>query len=219
MMQDEIQFQTPRGAQVTVTAENGTLYVDVPSAGVSNESAHLTTEKRKDVLDAGVQRQGGDKFRALIPVGDHKADIEQLREDSTPDVTDEPLVYTVEEYSKGTGSWGQELTGTRLVVNKKHAEMTDRQKELHRKVDRDHDVPTDANDGDEYGIDEILDDTRTTEEKEQDAIEVAQETGDEIVITSTTTECNDWHKECNLDHVAKIATPNGEIKTRRTHTY
>lgn len=40
---------------------------------------------------------------------DRREEIEQLREDSEPEQTDTPLAYEVEEYSKGTGSWGRSL--------------------------------------------------------------------------------------------------------------
>jgi len=215
---EEVKFTTERGADVTVTAKNGNIYVDVPSIDVINESAYLSTEKGKDVLDAGVQRQAGDKFRALIPVGDRKDEIEQLREDSEPEPTGEPLTYEVTETTR-KGSWGQEITKQKLRATKSYGEMTEKEKELDMKINKKNDVPDDAKAGDIVALEDIVGDTRTREEKDQDALEEAAETGEEIVISKSTTTCNDSHKECNLDHVTRVATPEGEIKTRRTHTY
>lgn len=143
--------------------------------------------------------------------------------DSTETLTtDAPLQYEVEEYTKTSraGGWGkQELTKQRLRTNKSYAEMTERERELHRKVDTDYDVPEDAEDGDVFALGDILDDPRTSDEIEQDALDEAVETGEEVVINSSTTDCNDPSRECNLDHVTRVATPDGEINTQRTHTY
>lgn len=213
-----ITFTTDRGADVTVTAENGTIYVDVPSVGVKNKSAILAVEKGMDVLDAGVKWHNGDKFRALIPVGDHKDEIERLREDSEPDPTDEPLAYEVTETTR-TGSWGQEITKQRLRRTKSYGEMTEKEKELDRKVNKEYDVPDGAEEGDIVAVEDILEDTRTREEKDQDALEEAAETGEEVIISESSSRCNNPSIECDVDHVTRVAKPDGEIETRRTHTY
>jgi hypothetical protein len=150
--QDEVTFTTERGADVTVTAENGTLFVGVesPAINIDRTSAFVETYKGIDVLNLGVHRVQGDRQKPQIPVGENKDEIEQLREDSEPEPTDELLAY---------------------------------------------------------------------EEKDQDALEESAEIGEEVVISKTTTYCNDSSKECNLDHVTRVATPEGEIETRRTHTY
>ncbi|RLM94369.1 hypothetical protein D3D01_16025 [Haloarcula sp. Atlit-7R] len=215
---DELSFTTDRGADVTVRAESGTLFVtfDAGNASVEDSSARLDREKGMDVLDAGTHRDNsGERFRALIPVDDRRDEIEQLREDSKDD---SPLTYEVEEYSKGTGSWGQELTGQKLVPSKSYNEMTEREQDLSMKVDTDR-VPDDAEPGDVLTFEDLLDDARTNEEKDEDALDEAAETGEEVVINKSTTSCNDSSKECNLDHVTRVATPEGDIESRRTHTY
>jgi len=215
---DSIEFTTDRGADVTVRAESGTLFVtfDAGDASVDDASARLDRENGMDVLDAGTHRDNsGERFRALIPVGDRRDAIEQLREDSKDD---SPLTYKVEEYSKGTGSWGQELTDEKLVPSKSYSEMSEREQDLSRKVDTDR-VPDDAEPGDVLTLEDLLDDTRTSDEKDQGALDEAVETGEEIVISKSTTSCNDPAKECNLDHVTRVATPDGDIETRRSHTY
>ena len=216
--QEEITFTTDRGADVTVRADAGSLYVtfDAGKASVEDVSARLDREKGMDVLDAGTHRDdNGECFRALIPVGDRRNEIEQLREDSKDDT---PLTYDVEEYSKSTGSWGQELTGERLVPSKSFSEMTEREQELSHKVDTDR-VPDEAEPGDVLTFEDLLDDARTSEEKDQDALDEAAETGEEVIISESTTYCNDPSKECNIDYVTRLATPEGDIETRRTHTY
>lgn len=215
---DKITFTTDRGADVTVMADSGTLFVTFAAgnASVEDSSARLDREKGMDVLDAGTHRDSsGERFRALIPVGDRRDEIEQLREDSKDD---SPLTYEAKEYSKGTGSWGQELTETKLVPSKSYNEMNERERDLSRKVDTDR-VPDGAEPGDVLTFEDLLDDARTTEEKEQDALDAAAGTGEEVVINKSTTSCNDSSKECNLDHVTRVATPEGDIETRRTHTY
>ena len=215
----EIEFTTDSGTDVTVTAQNGDLRVTVPSLSVTREHAQLTSKKGTDVLDAGHQQTAdGETIHALLVVGDRRDEIEQLRADSEIEQTDAPLTYEVETYSKGTGSWGQELTGERLVASKPFAEMTDRQQSLSVRVDTDR-VPSDAEPGDVLTPDDLLDDARTTEERDADALEEAEETGEEVVISVTATDCNDDTVECSLDHVHRIATPGGEIKTERIHTY
>lgn len=217
---DEISFTTDRGADVAVTADGGTIFVDVDSPAITLDriSAFLETHKGMDVLNLGTHRVQGDRQELQIPVGDRRAEIEELREDSKDD---SPLTYEVEERTEtsSAGGWGKrEITKQRLAPSKTYGEMTEREKELSRKIDTDR-VPDDAEPGDVLAPDDLLDDARTTEEKEQDALDEAAETGEEVVISKTITDCNDSSKECNLDHVTRVATPDGEIETRRTHTY
>jgi hypothetical protein len=226
---DTIEWTTDSGSDVTVSADNGTLFVtlqgtDETGAGVSfdEQSATLTCERGTDVLDCGKQRDdSGERFHAFVPLEVNRDEIEQLKEDSIPEQTDEPLTFTVEEYTKKSraGGWGErEITKQRLSRNKSHAEMTDRQRKLNGRVDTDR-VPDDAEPGDVLTFEGLLDDARTSEEKDQDALDEAAETGEEVVINKSTTGCNDSSKECNLDHVSRVATPEGNIETRRTHTY
>jgi hypothetical protein len=226
MPEDTIEFETDRGAHVTVTARKGTLYVDLTSDDLSftRESASLTEKKGRNVLACGHQRtDDGEKINALVPIKEHKDALEELREASEPEPvepTDEPLRYTVEEYQKTIGvDWKREVTKQRLAVTKSRQEMTERQTELHGRVDTEHDIPEGAEVGDEYRIDGLLDDPRTSEERDQDAIAEAADTGEEVVISTSTTSCSDPNRECSLDRVSRVATPDGEIKSRRTHTY
>jgi len=212
---------TDGSKDVTVTADSGTLYVTLESPDISftDVRADLTTVKGREVLDCGHQRtDGGEKIRALVTLGGRREEIEQLREDSEPEQTDEPLAYEVRERTT-TGSWDQKITKQRLVATKDRAEMTDRQRDLHRKIDAENDVPEDAIAGDVYTVDDLLEDPRTDEEREQDALDEAAETGERVEINTTTTDCNDPSKECSLDRVTRYATPDGEIETERTHTY
>lgn len=218
---DEIAFTTERGADVTVTADSGTLFVSVesPAISIDRTSAFVETHKGMDVLNLGTHRVQGDRQTLQIPVDEYKAEIEELREDSKDD---SPLTYEVEEYTKTTraGGWGKrEITKQRLAPSKSYSEMTEREQKLSRKVDTDR-VPDDAEPGDVLTFEDLLADPRTDEEKEQDALDEAAETGEEVVISKTTAaECNDPSKECNLDHVTRVATPDGDVETRRTHTY
>jgi len=80
---DEIAFTTDRGADVTVTASSGALFVDVPEHGLLGARATLGRERGQDVLDAGTHRDdSGERFRALIPVGDRRESLAALREAS-----------------------------------------------------------------------------------------------------------------------------------------
>lgn len=217
---DAITFTTKRGADVTVTAENGTLFVGVESAAINIDrtSAFVETHKGTDVLNLGAHRVQGDRQKLQIPVGENKDEIEQLRDDSQPEPTDEPLKYEVTETTR-KGSWGQEIAKQKLRATKANGEMTEKERTLDMKVNKKHDVPDDAEAGDTVALEDIVGDTRTREEKDKDALEEAAEIGEEVVISETTTDCNDSLKECNLDHVTRVATPEGAVKTRRTHTY
>jgi len=209
---------TDGSKDVTVIAEAGKLHVtlDSPDVSFERQRATLETVKGLDVLDAGVQRDdSGERFQAYIKIGDRRDEIEQLREDSKDD---SPLEYEV-VVDRSTGSWGQDLESLKLKASKTHTEMTERERELAIEIDREADVPDDAEAGDTYTLEEILEDVRTRDEIEQDALDEAAESGEEVVINKSTTGCNDSSKECNLDHVARVATPDGDIETRRTHTY
>jgi len=166
-----------------------------------------------DVLDLGTHRIKGERQTVQVPVGEHKGEVEQLREDSELEPTDEPLAYEVAGETR-KGSWGQKLQAT-----KPYGEMTDRQMDLDMRVRAKRDMPDDVSAGDIVPVEDLLEDPRTQDGKEQDALEEAAETGEEIVISKSTESCNDASRECNLDHVSRVATPDGEIETRRTHTY
>jgi len=226
---DTIEWTTDTGSDVTVSADNGTLFVtlegsDETGAGVSfdEQRATVTVERGTDVLDCGKQRDdSGERFRAFVPLEVSRDEIKQLKEDSIPEQTDEPLTFVVEEYTKTSraGGWGKrKITKQRLNRNKSHAEMTDRQRELSTRIDTDR-VPDDAESGDVLTVDDLLDDPRTRDERDQDALDEAAETGEKVVISTSTTSCNEPREECNLDRVTRVATPEGEIETRRTHTY
>jgi len=214
---------TDGGKDVTVMARNGALYVTLETDDVSldEERADLETVKGRDCLNAGTHRDdNGERFRALITIGDRWDEIEQLREDSTPDQTDDPLVYVVEEYEKEVGiDWTKTVTKQQLVSSKSWETMTDRQRELDRRVDAEHDVPEGAEPGDEFGLDDLLDDPRTRDERDQDALDEAAESGEEVTVDEHSADCNDPTKECSTDIVRRVATPDGEVGTRRTHTH
>jgi len=217
---NEVKFQTERGADVTVTADSGTVHVgvDSPAVDIENTVGRLEEHKGTDVLNLGKHRVQGDRQIIQIPVDGHKDDIEKLREESKDD---SPLTYTVEENTMTTrsGGWGkQEITKQKLVASKTFTEMTEREQELSHKVPTER-VPDDAEPGDVLTLGDLIDDPRTTEEKEQEALDEAAEIGEEVIVNRTTEPCSDRGKECNLDQISKIATPDGEIVTRRTHTY
>lgn len=52
-----------------------------------------------------------------------------------------------------------------------------------------------------------------------DAFDEAQDAGEQVVIGDSTSDCNDDGKQCNLDIITYIATPDGDVETTRTHTY
>jgi hypothetical protein len=209
------------GRQITITADRGRLTVTVDGDDLEFEflSPQFVTHKGDNFLDCGRQRlNDGTKINAQVGIDDRKAELKQLKEDSK---RTHSLAYTVEEYTKTTRSdWGNnKVTKQRLSPNKTVREMTDRESELHRRVDRERDVPDDAEPGETFGFEELLDDPRTRDERDQDALDEAAETGEEVVITRSTTDCNDPSKECNVDHVSRVATPDGDITTQRIHTY
>jgi len=217
---DGIEFTTERGADVRVTADGETLWVDVTSDAVNlDTTGHLDTHEGRDVLNCGRHRVGGSRQIIQIPVDDRRESIENLKTDPT---TDEPLTYEVvekEESRPSLDGWGG---GTRTVKmlspSKEQKQRTDRQRELHLRVDTDR-IPEEAEVGDVLTFEDLLDDARTADEQDQDALNKAADTGEEVVINESMTDCNDTSKECNLDHVTKVATPEGEIETRRSHTY
>jgi len=206
---------------VTLWAESGTLFAEFDAGNISADktTARVVNKRGGEWLDCGNHRDdSGEKHHIHIPVDDRRDAIEQLVERSKDD---SPLTYRVEEFTKTStaGGWGErEITKQRLVPSKSHSEMTDREQALSLKVDTDR-VPDDAEPGDVLTFEDLLDDARTREEKEQDALDEAAETSEEVVISKSTTSCNDASKECNLDHVTRVATPGGDIEKRRTHTY
>lgn len=218
---DELSFETDSGADVIVWAESGTIYATFGAGDLSAEGtrASLTTKRGIECLDCGTHRDdSGEKHRVHIPTDGHREEIEELREDSK---SDEPLRYEVVEHTETSraGGWGErEITTQKLSANKSVAEMTEREQTLSHKVDTDR-APEDTEVGDVLALDDLLDDARTADEKDQDALDEAAETGEEVVISKTTTDCNDSSEECNLDHVTRVATPEGDVETRRTHTY
>lgn len=115
---------------------------------------------------------------------------------------------------------GQELTGERLTPTKEHKHMTDRQRKLHRQIDTDHDVPKDAIPGDGYAVEDLLNDPRTAEKREQDALDEAAETGETAVINKSTTNCNDparsarWIKSLASQRPRARSRPSGPTPTK-----
>jgi len=219
---EEISWTSDKGAEVTAWAESGTLFasvsLDAPQIEIDQTSAQIREINGMDALYLGIHRVGGDRRKLDVPIDGRVDELEQLREAS---IDTSPLTYEVEEYTETSraGGWGkQTFTRTRLATSKSYGEMTEREKELHPRVDTDR-VPEDAEPGDVLTFEDLLDDPRTRDEKEQDALDEAAETGGEVVISRSTTGCNDPSAECNLDHVTRVATPDGEIETRRTHTY
>lgn len=82
---DSIEFETSRGADVTVTASGSDFGGDPLDVSVESDAltfdgpARLGRKQGTDVLDCGRQKTAGGKtVEALIPVGEHKADIEGL---------------------------------------------------------------------------------------------------------------------------------------------
>lgn len=63
-----------------------------------------------------------------------------------------------------------------------------------------------------YGVTFDPDDVRA-------ALDEASAAGERVPALSTTGECADDSRECSLDRVAFVATPDGEIDVERTHTY
>jgi len=224
-MSESIEFESDTGVNIEATAESGMLFVAIDGDGlnIDRTSAELTEARGMEVLDAGTHRVGGERQHLNIVLDGLRDglrdELEDLRESSK---TDEPLQYEVVERTKKTraGGWGErEVSSRSLSTNKTLREMTEREAELHRQIDVEKDVPEDADPGDVLKLDDLLDDTRTKEEREQDALDEAAETGEEVVLESGTAPCSDPSEECNLDHVSRVATPDGEIETRRTHTW
>jgi hypothetical protein len=216
---DSITFTTDRGSDVTVTAEAGQLFVTIDSSAITinQTSAVVETCKGTVVLALGIHRVQGNREAIKVPIEEYKEDIEELRKESKDD---SPLTYEVEEFTHTIRSdWGnKDVTKHRLSPSKTYGEMTGREQTLSHRVNTD-DVPSEAEPGDVLTLDDLLDDTRTKAEKEQDALDEAVKTGEEVTISKTMTPCNSSSKECNLDHVTRVATPGGDIETRRTHTY
>lgn len=223
---DTIEFETEEtGAKVTITAKKGTLLVTLNSDAVDvrETTATIDREQRTDVLNLGIHRVQGERERLFVPIEGRKEEIEQLREDSELEPNDEPVEYVVTERTR-TGGWGQEITNQSLSLESEFGHMTERQAAIHRqKVDEENDVPEDAEAGDTVLLQDIVDDMKTREEKRQEeieeAIEEAQEKGEEVVIRKSHESCNDSRKQCDIDMVTLVATPEGDTEERRTHTH
>jgi len=130
------------------------------------------------------------------------------------------LTYDVEKQLKLTKTTGPDIYELTPIKSKSVDDMTDTEEELWMAVRLYGELPDDAEEGDVYTPWELLPEGhQTPAQRDQDALDEAAETGEEVVITSTTVSCNDDTNACNLDRVARVATPEGEIDKRRTHTY
>lgn len=54
---------------------------------------------------------------------------------------------------------------------------------------------------------------------EQTALDKARETDTDVTIETWTEACDGSVNECSLDHVRRVATPDGEIEIRRNHAH
>lgn len=106
----------------------------------------------------------------------------------------------------------------RLATEKSFDELTDDEHELAQKTCTKDNIPEDAEDGDTFTASELLEgtDARTEEEK---AIDEANESGEEVKITSWSESCDGSEHGCSTDIVKRVATPEGDIENRRTHTF
>jgi len=130
------------------------------------------------------------------------------------------LTYEVEKHLKLKKTTGPDIYETKPIRQGDYGDLTDRERELSVDVRLYGELPDGAEEDDIYTAWELLPDGhQTAEQRDQDALDEAQETGEEVIITSATIGCNDDDRECNLDRVARVATPEGDIKKRRTHTY
>jgi len=135
-------------------------------------------------------------------------------------MTDTQLTYEVEKHLKHAKTTGPDIYELKPIRQGDYEDLTDRQRELSIDVRLYGELPDDADEGDIYTAWELLPDGhQTAEQRDQDALDEAQETGEEVIITSATIGCNDDDRECNLDRASRVATPEGEIEKRRTHTY
>lgn len=214
--QDGISFTTERGTEILVVAEAGKLFATANSSQLNFERARARLEG--GYLDCGVQRTtSGKKVNAKIPVGDSESEIESLREKSKSAAE---LRFEVVQETRFVRVLGQreKREVKKLSANKAFAEMTENEKELAAQIDNES-VPEGATMGDLLTPEELLDDARTRDEKDQDALKEAEKTGEEVVIYERTGDCIDPSKDCSLDRELRVATPSGEIEMRRQHMH
>lgn len=135
-------------------------------------------------------------------------------------MTTELLTYEVEEQTKLVKTTGPDITELNPIPQFSLEDLDGAAQDLALDVRLYGSLPEDAQAGDVYTARDLLPaDHQTAAEHDNDALEEAAETGEEVVINKSTTSCNDSSKECNLDHITRVATPGGDIETRRTHTY
>lgn len=138
------------------------------------------------------------------------------------DNTAEPLRFKVVEKRKVNPKISG-ATYHRIEAQKPPEDRTDEESRIVRKVNARHDVPEDAEDGDEFTVEELAEaidrDLRPESQKEQDALREAREAGETVTVWKTTDFCDDSSKQCSTDTVRKVATPDGEIETQREHTF
>jgi hypothetical protein len=132
---------------------------------------------------------------------------------------DEPT-YEVEKHLKLKKTTGPDIYETKPILKQDYDDLTEEQTDLWLEVRLYGDLPDDAEEGEVYTASELLpDDHQISAERDQEALGEAVETGEEVVISSASIGCNDDDKKCSLDRVARVATPEGNIEKRRTHTY
>jgi len=130
------------------------------------------------------------------------------------------LIYEVEKHLKHAKTTGPDIYETKPILQQDYDNLTEEQKDLHTEVRLYGELPDGAEEGEVYTAWELLPDGhQTAEQRDQDALDEAQETGEEVIITSATIVCNDDGRECSLDRVSRVATPEGKIEKRRAHTY
>lgn len=130
------------------------------------------------------------------------------------------LTYEVEKHLKLKKTTGPDLYETKPILQQDYNSLTEDQKDFCIEVRLHGELPDDAEEGEVYTGSELLpDDHQTSAERDQEALDEAVETGEEVVISSATTACNDDDKDCSFDRLARVATSEGNIEKRRTHTY
>lgn len=104
---NELEWTTKRGADVTVRARDGHLYTDINSDGLTlkDQKSHLRLQKDGRNLYVGRHKdKSGEEFDAFIPLSDsRRKKLKEMRDDSEPEHEYSEEVQEAIEEAKESG--------------------------------------------------------------------------------------------------------------------
>lgn len=240
----ETTTKTETGKELTMWVEDRQMKASLEGL-FKNHKFHRTNKQGHDVISCGKIKHNGKIVNALIKVNEDvvdfiekaKAEIERQEEEER----NSELTFKVIE-TRRSGAWVTQD----LVLDPQKKLLTDEQKEQVEEV-RSLLGETalfagagkyikakelSVEEGQEITLTELLEMVKETEkyqakmekerveeEKYEEALQEARETGENVELKRYSAPCNDPKEECNIDIIIVYVTPSGRTKETRVHTY